>query len=90
MSDFAVGTLITRPDLNIVGQADDTDNPLCGALGIDFLKERMDEAAERSDAVLNAHTNLSGIDARLPFELPLEVPTNVLIRTHGSSPILYI
>ena len=56
MSDFAVGTLITRPDLNIVGQADDTDHPLCGALGIEFLKERMDEAAERSDAVLNAHT----------------------------------
>jgi hypothetical protein len=90
MSDFAVGTLIARPNLNIVGQADDTGHALCGALGIEFLKKGMDEAAERDDAVLYGDTDLSSIDAGLPFELPLDIATNVLVRTHGWSPILHM
>jgi hypothetical protein len=50
----------------------------------------MDEAAERSDAVPDAHADFAGVDAGLPLELLLEIPTNVLIRTHGRSPILYM
>ena len=44
----------------------------------------MDEAAESDDAVLYGDTDLSGIDAGLPIELPLDISTNVLVRTHGS------
>jgi hypothetical protein len=90
MSDFAVGTLIARPNLNIVGQADDTDHALCGALGIEFFKKGMDDAAERDDTVLYGDTDLSGIDAGLPFELPLDISTNVLVRTHDRPPIVHM